>query len=312
MREKQEAIPCKIILLGASGAGKTTLLQKYMGELDPDAYYATLGVEQKLTTLKLFNQSLRLRISDATGAPQLRHLLKSYLREAHGALICFDVSNSNSFHSVDAFVELFRQQQKNPPIILVGCKIDLPRMVSTEQAQAKAAELGAAYLETSGSKKIKVDEVFAQLTQQIYLLKLLSTIQPVLEKLFTQYVNTYDKTNSQRLFGNKSTPEGLLKKEYQQQLQQLLQASQFTDVETFVQKTKQLIKKADALYQQENPILSLISNSALVSMLQHTLDALSTMADTHADLSYLKGLITPEIPPALAKESAPLMHNAKF
>lgn len=309
MRQKQEAIPCKIILLGASCVGKTTLLQKYMGERDPDDYYATLGVEQQLTTLSLFNQTINLRISDAAGAPQLRHLLKSYLREANGALICFDVSNTSSFHSVDAFVELLRQQQKNAPMILVGCKADLPRMVSTEQAQAKAAELGVAYLETSGRKKINVDEVFAQLTQQIYLLKLLSAIKPVLEKLFAHYANTYGKTSSHSLFSNKSAQEGLLKKDYQHHLHQLFQATQFTDVDTFFQKTRQLLKKADALYQQENPILGLITTSALVTMLQHTLDA---FADTAADFSYLKGLLAPETAPGLSKESAHLVHNSKF
>lgn len=294
MRRTQEPIPCKIILLGDSCVGKTTLLQQYIGERDPDCYYATLGVEQKLKAMELFKQTVNLHIWDAAGDPKLRHLVKTYLREAHGALICFDVTKTSSLHNVDTFVELFRQHQKNAPIILVGCKTDLKRMISTEQAQAKAKQLGLVYIETSGSKKTNVDEVFTQLTQQIYLLKVLSKIQPVLKRQFTNYAKTYDKANTHSLFGTKSAQEGLLKKEYQNNLQQLFQTTHFSELDTFLQKTIQLIKKADDLYQQENPILGLVTTSALSTMLQQTLDALYAMADAADDLPYLKELMARE------------------
>ncbi|EHL30577.1 Rab family GTPase [Legionella drancourtii] len=294
MRQTQEPIPCKIILLGDSYVGKTTLLQKYIGEGDPDCYYATLGVEQKLKTIALFNQTINLRIWDAAGVPKLRHLVKTYLHEAHGALICFDVTKTSSLHNVDTFVELFRQHQKNAPIILVGCKTDLKRVVSTEQAQAKAEQLGVVYIETSGSKKTNVDEVFTQLIQQIFVLKVLSKIKPELERQFTNYAKTYNKTNTHSLFGTKSTQEGCLKKEYQHNLQQLFQATHFSELDTFLQKTVQLIKKADDLHQQENPILGLITTSTLSTMLQQTLDALYTIADAADGWPYLNELVARE------------------
>lgn len=156
MQQKQDLNSFfKLLLLGDRAVGKTTLLQKFVEELDPDCYYATCGVDQKVRSLFLFNTQLDLRIWDAGGDPGLWHLVKRYLPDTNGALVCFDVTNPFSLIRVSNYVEKLREAQPNLPIMLIACKSDLTqkRRVSEEQAQQQAQKLNIAYLETSGLKK---------------------------------------------------------------------------------------------------------------------------------------------------------------
>ena len=272
MQQKQELNSFfKLLLLGDRAVGKTTLLQKFVEELDPDCYYATCGVDQKIPSLFLFNKHLDLKIWDAGGEPSLWHLVRRYLPDANGALVCFDVTNPFSLIKINSYVEKLREAQPNLPIMLIACKSDLAqkRMVSEEQAQQLAQKLGIAYLETSGLKKNNVDAAFLQITQRMYFARMLNNIRPTLEKYFNDYANNPPNPISKK--------ETTLKEEYKLLFEQLLRASSLDELNDFYQKTSNLIDQADALFARKHPIWNTITTSPLTSMLKKTLASLDLL-----------------------------------
>ncbi|USQ13407.1 GTP-binding protein [Legionella lytica] len=272
MQQKQELNSFfKLLLLGDRAVGKTTLLQKFVEELDPDCYYATCGVDQKIRSLFLFNKHLDLKIWDAGGEPSLWHLVRRYLPDANGALVCFDVTNPFSLIKINSYVEKLREAQPNLPIMLIACKSDLTqkRMVSKEQAQQLAQKLGIAYLETSGLKKNNVDAAFLQITQRMYFARMLNNIHPTLEKYFNDYANNPPNPISKK--------ETTLKEEYKLLFEQLLRASSLDELNDFYQKTSNLIDQADALFARKHPIWNTITTSPLTSMLKKTLASLDLL-----------------------------------
>ena len=272
MQQKQELNSFfKLLLLGDRAVGKTTLLQKFVEELDPDCYYATCGVDQKIRSLFLFNKHLDLKIWDAGGEPSLWHLVRRYLPDANGALVCFDVTNPFSLIKINSYVEKLREAQPNLPIMLIACKSDLAqkRMVSEEQAQQLAQKLGIAYLETSGLKKNNVDAAFLQITQRMYFARMLNNIRPTLEKYFNDYANNPPNPISKK--------ETTLKEEYKLLFEQLLRASSLDELNDFYQKKSNLIDQADALFARKHPIWNTITTSPLTSMLKKTLASLDLL-----------------------------------
>ncbi|WP_058535805.1 GTP-binding protein [Legionella saoudiensis] len=272
MQQKQEPNRFfKLLILGDRAVGKTTLLQKFVKEQDPDCYYSTCGVEQKTSLLSLFNQNINLKVWDAGGDPHLWKLVKRYIPDTNGALVCFDVTSPFSLTNVNNYVNELRKVQPNIPIMLIGCKTDLTqtRRVSEEQAQQLAQKLGIAYLETSGLKRNNVDEAFIQIIQRIYFSSTFNIIRPTIEKYFEDYSNNPQNSISKK--------EIMLKNEYQLLLEQLLHASSQDELNDFYQKTTNIINQADALFARKHPIWNTLTISPLSSMLRKTLAALELL-----------------------------------
>lgn len=272
MQQKQEPNSFfKLLLLGDRAVGKTTLLQKFVEELDPDCYYATCGVDQKIRSLFLFNKHINLRIWDAGGDPDLWHLVKRYLPDTNGALVCFDVTNPFSLMRANNYVEKQREAQPNLPIMLIACKSDLTqkRMISEEQAQQQAQKLGIAYLETSALKKNNIDAAFIQITQRMYFARMLNTIRPSLESYFNDYLTNLPNPISKK--------ETALKEEYKCLLAGLLRATSLDELNDFYQKTFCIINQADVLYARKHPIWNAITISPLSAVLKKTLAALDSL-----------------------------------
>ena len=76
-----------------------------------------------------------------------------YFRDAHVAIIVFDLTNKNSLKCVDFWAqEVFKANADDFFIVLVGNKCDLKnkRQITIEEGDKKSKEIGAAfYYETS-------------------------------------------------------------------------------------------------------------------------------------------------------------------
>ena len=69
---------------------------------------------------------------------RFRHIPAGYYRNAHGILICFDITDRKMFESVSStwLGDTEKHCSDNTPRVLVGMKLDLEfdRKVSTEEA----------------------------------------------------------------------------------------------------------------------------------------------------------------------------------
>ncbi|MFX0101873.1 MAG: hypothetical protein ACFFCS_20075, partial [Candidatus Hodarchaeota archaeon] len=79
-----------------------------------------------------------------------------------GALVCFDVTDYETFKQLPEWIEIIRREAQNVPILLVGTKYDLPNhQVPYELAQQYAQDaacIGAAYC--SSKTAVNVEEAF--------------------------------------------------------------------------------------------------------------------------------------------------------
>ena len=102
---------------------------------------------------------VRLQLWDTAGQERFRSLIPSYINDSQVAVVCYDITNKQSFENVPSWVEQARQiRGEQVTIIIVGNKIDLAekRAVATEEGQAMANDLKTMFHETSAKVGINV------------------------------------------------------------------------------------------------------------------------------------------------------------
>ncbi|XP_026372667.1 ras-related protein Rab-42 isoform X1 [Ursus americanus] len=169
----------RIALLGDAAVGKTSLLRRYVAgepgapEPEPEPEWApTVGVEFYSRKLQLrAGPRVKLQLWDTAGHERFRCITRSFYRNVVGVLLVFDVTNRKSFeHICDWHQEVMATQGPHKVIfLLVGHKSDLQstRCVSAQEAEALAASLGMAFMETSAKNNCNVDLAFDTLADAI-------------------------------------------------------------------------------------------------------------------------------------------------
>lgn len=169
----------KLLLVGDSGTGKSSLLlrftdDKFMGE---DVHMATIGVDFKVKFMDLADldiHRLKLTIWDTAGQERFRTLTASYYRGTHGVILVYDVNDRDSFCAIrdvwlkelERAVDLYTPS--SPILMLVGNKVDKAgRVVSTQEGQRLAQELGCLFMECSAKTRVGVRAAFEELVRKI-------------------------------------------------------------------------------------------------------------------------------------------------
>lgn len=91
-----------------------------------------------------------------------------YLRDAHCALIIFDVANRSSLNNAENWLQLYNENKTGEGFtLLVGNKIDLKeqREVPEEEGRNKAKELGVIYYEVSAKTGDNLEELFSNIVE---------------------------------------------------------------------------------------------------------------------------------------------------
>ena len=159
----------KIILVGNSGVGKTSLLGRFLGDDFNTNYKCTLTVETRTKNLSLdLNTGVNLNIWDTCGQEKFRSLTKSYFREAHGILLVYDVSDRKSFEDLDYWInEIKDGATENSSVLLVGNKIDLPRVISNQEGNDFAIKNKLQYVEISCLEGCFIETPFEKISLDI-------------------------------------------------------------------------------------------------------------------------------------------------
>ncbi len=159
----------KIILVGNSGVGKTSLLGRFLGEDFNTNYKCTLTIEARTKILTIDAcTGVNLTIWDTCGQEKFRSLTKSYFRDAHGILLVYDVTDQKSFDDLDLWIkEIKEESPEKSSIVLVGNKIDLPRVISNQDANDFALRNRIQYIEVSCLEGSFIETPFQKLSLDI-------------------------------------------------------------------------------------------------------------------------------------------------
>lgn len=142
----------KLVLLGNGSVGKSSLIARFVDDGFTPVYKQTIGLdffEKKLQFPR--DQRLVLQVWDIGGQTINSKMIAKYLFGAHVALVCYDVTDAQSFSDAEDWLRVARsysasetQESKDPnqpvamQLYLVGNKIDLiaHRVISKEKHDA--------------------------------------------------------------------------------------------------------------------------------------------------------------------------------
>ncbi|KAI4496109.1 hypothetical protein M0802_007976 [Mischocyttarus mexicanus] len=144
----------KLLIIGNSSVGKTSFLFRYADDSFTSAFVSTVGIDFK----------------DTAGQERYRTITTAYYRGAMGFILMYDITNEESFNSVQDWVTQIKTYSwDNAQVILVGNKCDMEdeRVISFERGKQLADQLGVQFFETSAKENIQVKAVFEQLVDII-------------------------------------------------------------------------------------------------------------------------------------------------
>lgn len=160
----------KLLLIGDSGVGKSCLLLRFADHTYTESYISTIGVDFKIRTIELDGKTIKLQIWDTAGQERFRTITSSYYRGAHGIIVVYDVTDSESFNNVKQWLnEIERYACETVNKLLVGNKCDLvsKKAVNYETAKAFADKLDIPFLETSAKAATNVEKAFMTMAAEI-------------------------------------------------------------------------------------------------------------------------------------------------
>ncbi|POY72407.1 putative Small monomeric GTPase [Rhodotorula taiwanensis] len=160
----------KMLLIGDSGVGKSCLLLRFCDDAWTPSFITTIGIDFKIRTIELDGKRIKLQIWDTAGQERFRTITTAYYRGAMGILLVYDVTDERSFNNIrtwHANVEQHASEGVNK--ILIGNKCDWTdkKVITEQQGQELADELGLRFLETSAKGNINVEQAFFALASDI-------------------------------------------------------------------------------------------------------------------------------------------------
>lgn len=159
----------KILVIGESGVGKSSIILSFTtGEYNAQ-FPATIGVDYKCKVMDVDGMKVKLGVWDTAGQERYRTLTSSFYRDAHGAILVYDVSDPRTLAKLNEWVEELQvyTTKKNIVCLVVGNKIDKHRAVSRADGQAFAQRHRMLFIESSARTQEGINLAFEELVQKI-------------------------------------------------------------------------------------------------------------------------------------------------
>ncbi|MFX0208023.1 MAG: Rab family GTPase [Candidatus Hodarchaeota archaeon] len=160
----------KIILIGDMGVGRTSLMRKYM----EGAYYLMYDLRTGIASpyskeLVVANQEVSLRLFDWEGRTLPYWVSDSYFHNTDGAALVFDLTNMNSLHSLEKWLQRIIKICGKIPLVIIGNKLDLigARAIPSGEGKKYARKWDTRYFETSAKTGENIEEAFIFLIEQM-------------------------------------------------------------------------------------------------------------------------------------------------
>jgi len=159
----------KLLLIGDSNVGKSSLLIRFSeGKFSP-YLMGNAGIDVKTKYVDLLNKKIKLEIWDTAGHERFRSITGQYYKGAMGIILVYDVSERKSFENVGEWMNQIDKETTDGLVVklLVGNKIDLDRVVTTEEGIELSEKYNMPFLETSAKDASNVEDSFLQIATMI-------------------------------------------------------------------------------------------------------------------------------------------------
>ncbi|EDO42787.1 predicted protein [Nematostella vectensis] len=159
-------VESKVVLLGRNFSGKTCLLERYLHDRFLGTSEATIGAAYGTKTVTVRNTRVTLGIWDTAGSERYDAMSRIYYRGAKAAVICFDLTEEESFLRAKYWVNELHTYESSCRIYLCGTKFDLvegkkkSRAVDAWVVSQYADGINAKLFETSSMTGRDVERLF--------------------------------------------------------------------------------------------------------------------------------------------------------
>eukprot|EP00051_Salpingoeca_urceolata_P000913 m.37220 g.37220 ORF g.37220 m.37220 type:complete len:226 (+) comp11084_c0_seq3:308-985(+) len=133
----------KLVLIGDGSSGKTSIANQYTQASFGKSYNQTIGLDFYQKRVEFSGEKLvTLNIWDIGGQSLAGKMIDTYLENADGVLLVYDLTNLNSFENLDDWLvrvrKLFKGKPNFPKLALVANKSDLSHMRAVSPAKHQA------------------------------------------------------------------------------------------------------------------------------------------------------------------------------
>ncbi|KAH3903088.1 probable Ras-related protein SEC4 [Saccharomycodes ludwigii] len=161
----------KILLIGDSGVGKSCLLIRFVDDKFNPSFITTIGIDFKIKTIDINGKKIKLQLWDTAGQERFRTITTAYYRGAMGIILVYDVGDERTFTNIREcwYNTVTANASSDCQLMLVAnkCDDDVERVVTTEQGETLAKELGMPFIEASAKNNKNVDEIFFRIAKLI-------------------------------------------------------------------------------------------------------------------------------------------------
>ncbi|XP_052776699.1 ras-related protein ced-10-like [Mya arenaria] len=155
----------KLVVVGDGGVGKSCLLIAYTTSAFPSKYVPTV-FDNYSANIMVDGKAVNLGLWDTAGQEDYDRLRPLSYTGTDVFFICFDLSRPSSFENVEPiWLPEVRHYCPDIPIVLVGCKADLPSAVSAADIDKLTKTHGLKYCETSALTKKGLKNCFDEATR---------------------------------------------------------------------------------------------------------------------------------------------------
>lgn len=159
----------KLIIVGDVSVGKSSLVNRFCEGVYDDNLACTMGVDFQIKSLMVGGKKFKMHIWDTAGQERFRSITMSYYRGAQAVLLIFDLTNPNSFTTLNKWLYDLDNNilDSNYKIILVGNKSDLPAKINKEDINKFVNDNKMVYIECSAKNDINVNNLFTKIIELV-------------------------------------------------------------------------------------------------------------------------------------------------
>ena len=168
---------CDLVLnigmIGSQSVGKTSLSKCYQYGTPLSAnniYRPTIMLDHYYKIINVNGKKIKVLIWDTAGQERFNSITSGYLRGLHGCFIVYDVTDNDSFESLDNWIQFYKDfnQYKKRIMIILGNKVDIKeREIKSEEGIKFAKDRDLPYFETSSITMQNINEAFKKMVKII-------------------------------------------------------------------------------------------------------------------------------------------------
>ena len=159
--EKENEKKLKILIVGDVGVGKTSLIKRYIENKFEENGASTIGVGSRNKILNINSIKHIITVLDTAGQERYQTITKSYFRLVEGIFIVFDLTDEDSFNSLERWIEIIKEVVEDPNIIILANKADLlDEKIEDDQIKDFSYRNQIKIIKTSVKENINIKEAF--------------------------------------------------------------------------------------------------------------------------------------------------------